>query len=1035
MWEAVLHGPAGFQKRVALKRLTTGTDALVREARLGGLLRHPNLVEVYALEKVDGDWVAAMELCTGGSLRNLLPLSPRAVVDVGLQAAAGLAHAHHEIGLVHLDLKPDNLLLHHGQVKVADLGVARAHGFGHDGSVRGTPAYMAPEHLRGDSVDRRADVYALGVVLLELSTGAPSARPSQAPWLREVLERCLAADPGDRYASMGELAAALETIDAPGATLAQMLGHAGAPRAPIREPSGFTFTVDLLAEPEPPTNLPSDQGVFVGRSVSERRLRDRIALPGLVTLLGAGGMGKTRLARRAARAWHDAEEAPAWFVDLAPARSAGDVVRSVAAVLEIPLAREADATQVGLALGGRGPLVLLLDNFEQVLGAAELVHTWREAAPQARFLVTSQAPLQVPGERIFRLEPLQPDEGADLLEALAEQRGIQVADRAVLREISERLDGLPLALELAAGRLAVLSPAGILERLTERFRLLRGGGRGAPERHATLRAALDWSFELLSPAERIAFTQCAVFAGAFDVPAAEAVVDAGAEEWALDLVEALLDRSLIHRRGDRLVLYESARAYAREKGDDPRAEIRHGEHYARLGTESSMQRLRTREAGTWRSVLVGAVDELVVAADRAIERGDASVATACTIAASAVFTLRGPLDVGLALVDRVLRVELADGERFRLELRAAALLHKSGRPALGMARVDPAIERAIAVGDRRSEADLRGYRGAYCLSLGDLEGSRRENEAAGRLYAELDHRYGLAETAYHLGLLESVAGRVDAARPHFERALEGSRELDCWPFEGQVLTQLGLLTHGRGQSAAALPLLTASLAIHREVGNGRMEAAVTGHLGLVHQDAGNLDEARGAFRSALRQARELGDPRLEAIFTATLGSLESCAGHPDHAVELFERGWTRLGELDNRRDQAVVEGLMGRHALRQGEDVRALELLEAAEPDCRMLSQSNGLIRGWLGEARVRAGQTERGMADLEAAIAALDRGSWIRNRIQVEAGRVRMLALLGRLDQARSELARVEQAARELGDGPGSPTWVDVQEARRAVA
>ena len=223
VFEAVFHGPAGFAKSVALKVVDHEHEALIREARLGAQLHHPNLVDVYALEEADGVWHLAMELVTGGSLRDLRPLPPRAAVEAVIQACAGLAYAHDAIGLVHMDIKPANLLLQGANVKVADLGIAHARGFLHDGQLRGTPSYVAPETLARRPVDGRADVWAIGVVLIELITGRASLDPAMVPSLRPVLERCLTPDPAGRMASVADVGAALEALSLPGPGLVEVV--------------------------------------------------------------------------------------------------------------------------------------------------------------------------------------------------------------------------------------------------------------------------------------------------------------------------------------------------------------------------------------------------------------------------------------------------------------------------------------------------------------------------------------------------------------------------------------------------------------------------------------------------------------------------------------------------------------------------------------------------------------------------------------------------------------------------------------------
>ena len=300
------------------------------------------------------------------------------------------------------------------------------------------------------------------------------------------------------------------------------------------------------------TNLGEERDAFVGRKAELLALAHTLESGArLINVVGAGGSGKTRLVRRYARAWLGDWPGGVWFCDLCEARTHDGILFAVATALGVPLKGGDAVAQLGRAIAARGRCLVVLDNFEQVAGLAPAtLGPWLDGTTEAAFVVTSRERLHLPGERLLPLEPLAlASEAVDLFEVRGRAHrpdfAVVADNRAAIEEVVRLLDGLPLAIELAAARLRVLSPAQLVRRLHDRFSVL-GGASGAAARQATLRAAIDWSWQLLLPWEKAAFAQCSVFEGGFTLASAEAVLDLA--PWpdappAVDAVQSLVDKS------------------------------------------------------------------------------------------------------------------------------------------------------------------------------------------------------------------------------------------------------------------------------------------------------------------------------------------------------------------------------------------------------------------------------------------------------------------------------------------------------------
>ena len=600
VFRAELRGPAGFRKAVALKVIkveagqsvsTQQVLSLIKEACLGGRLKHPNLVDVYELGEVGKQLFISMELVEGETLHHLLrskdPIPPAVMMEIAVSMTAGLARAHGQVseasstGMVHRDLKPSNILLSvDGEVKISDFGVAISREEARDAfpaSIGGTVSYMSPEQMKGEALDGRSDLFSLGLVIAEMVLGYKpigddvrkqqlAGLPLRSPLLTrnqfsalndvisgigELLLRCLEPEKENRVPNAAQLLEELQQLqEQVGYTprlrtwFSQRNKSAKKSAVPVREPAKGGARSPLMDDTTailPPTkalgNIIPSLDQFVGRESELAQLAKCFETGArLVTVKGTGGAGKTRFARRFAHRHREELAGGAWFIDLTEARTPKGLLHATAMALEVPLGGEdfdGMVTKVGHAISGRGPVLLVLDNFEQVVQHASVtVGPWLKMAPEASFLVTSRERLRLEGEQVFALEPLPEADGVALFELRARAAGASLGEdpqtRTAITRIVTALDGLPLAIELAAARAVLLSPTQLLERLSERFELLRGGRRGDTDRQSSLVGLIDWSWDLLEPWEQAALAQLSVFRDGFFMEAAEAVLDLSA---------------------------------------------------------------------------------------------------------------------------------------------------------------------------------------------------------------------------------------------------------------------------------------------------------------------------------------------------------------------------------------------------------------------------------------------------------------------------------------------------------------------------
>jgi predicted ATPase/class 3 adenylate cyclase len=690
-------------------------------------------------------------------------------------------------------------------------------------------------------------------------------------------------------------------------------------------------------------NLPAERDSFVGRQQPLARLATLLDEGArLVTVTGMGGIGKTRLALRCAWSWLGEYPGGVWFCDLSPARDLAGVQRAVAHGLGVPLATADAGLQLARAIDGHGRCLLILDNFEQVAALAEAtVGQWLDHAPQARFVVTSRERLALVGETLLELQPLPAAEAVALFERRAEAAGAaapaESADGSSIARLVDMLDCLPLAIELAAARARVMSPRVLLSRMHERFALLASPQR-RDSRHGALRAAIDWSWGLLAPAEQALLAQLSVFAGGFTLAACEQVFAPPATpdgRTAVDVLQSLLDRSLVRRVSEerfdllRMVAAYSAERLAQQPEQARAAADRHACCFAQLGPEGAVANSCVE------------LDNLIAACRHATACGDGDVAVAALAGTAAAINLRGPWQTLMDLADAVLAIPtLSPEHRLSALLDAAHACQYGGQVARAqqcVADIETLLphvaelglrarglrmqaDRALRQGDRArwrtlhdqalAAAEAGGHVELHCTlinragAVAELTGDPANACAAYEQGLTLARLHGVRRweggSAGNLGQLFANQGRFEEAGVMYEQAIAIARELGDRQWEANARCNLGLLHLSRGRPAQALPELVFAQAVARACGHLRLLGIVQCNLALVNDALGHLDESEALFQSALAVAVELDDRRCEGQFLGYLGWLLARRGRMAEARHALARGEALLEAANDR---------------------------------------------------------------------------------------------------------------------------------------
>jgi len=987
------------QQQVAVKVLkpeviANDPEIVTRFQREGEALRqlnHPNIVKMLGAEDCDDGHYLVMEYVGGGSLRDLLREQPQLSIQRTLYIALDIADAltrAHRLNILHRDIKPGNVLLSEdGTPRLTDFGMARI-GDVHvtqSGAIVGTLAYLSPEALQGDELDGRTDIWAFGVMLYEMLAGErpfPHAQPGQlvnailtqpTPDLEtirpdlptalvDLIYRMLEKDKHARIPSVRMVGAQIEAV---------MRGTTTSMQAVVSPDSSMVFG-DTTPTPAPasspsevaaPNNLPAQPTPFVGRikEIAEIGAMIRDPQQRLITLLGPGGMGKTRLSLAVAEKHLQEFRDGVFFVPLAALENVEHIVPAV-------------AENIGFTFGGTEKpldqllnylhekyLLLVMDNFEQLTAGANLLSDILANAPDVTLLVSSREKLRLRGEQVYEVQGMLLPEASTPLAELAQFPVIQLFMQSARRNapdfeltdeskadvvrICELVQGLPLGVELAASWLEMMPPAEIVQEIENSLDFLETDLRDVPERHRSMRAVFDYSWNLMSDDERDTFMKLSIFRGGFEREAAQKITGAN-----LRMLNYLVNKSLLQRDPNgRYRLHKLLRQYAAERFEDhpdyDSCYAAHAMYYSdfmekiqgAFNSKNELMAVRKidseienlRVAWNWaiQHQKWDALDKvmhsmmLFFLAESMLQEADSLF---CNLADQLA-------DAGLEGTDSYWRARVRQAwVTIRLGNYDTAWQFSSAAEAHFRERGN-VVERAHALNMMSYARMLQGQLDesvtyartasqlcrkdltAYYMAMGNLgyaEYLRGNLEEAKSIYEDINQTgieddYSPIGRAYglnNLGEILRTMGDMGQAHALFEEAYDIFKAYKQQRGMAFTLNNIAGICYMQGEYETAKEMYNKAYTLNREIGDRAGIGHSVSALGNIALNENNFADAQRYFQQSLDMRRNLGDMRGIADSLADLGTVALNKGAYDEALTYYQNS------LDAYHDIGIREG-------------------------------------------------------------------------------------------------------------------------------
>ncbi len=880
-------------------------NRFTQESEMLRQLKHPNIVRMLTTFEKEGKRSIVMEYVRGGSLRQRLeqqghlPLDE--VLTTGLELADALSRAHH-LGIIHRDIKPDNVLLAtDGTPRLTDFGTARLlreeFRLTPGGAFLGSPAYMSPEALQGIEPDARSDIWSLGVMLFEMITGQRpffgeqiaailvsilndplpdlhKLRPDLPLALINLLQQMMAKNPAQRIPSMRQVAATLEAI------------RSGKQISPLPSPLPVDELTSPAAVPAAPHNLTLPPTPFIGREEELARIRQLLAKDPtcrLLTLVGTGGIGKTRLAAEAAQQLLPNFPNGAFFISLAPVSEPAHLISTIAATIGLQFSGAAKPKMQLLHYLRQRKILLLLDNFEHLYAGADLLSEILALTEEVKLLVTSRERLNLPEEWNYEMAGLpyprqQEEPKPEKVEAYAAvQLFVQRAQRAdaafsltpadapAILRICKLVDGMPLGLELAAPWIRTMTCPEIAEEIARNLDFLTTTSGSVPDRHRSLRVIFEQSWQKLAAAERAICSKLAIFRGGCLREAAEQVAGA-----ALPQLSLLVERSLLRRdRRGRYEMHELIRQFAlTELQANPETfqavQQRHSAYYLHFLTDRT-EAIKGDGQTAVLAEIAAEIDNIRLAWRQALtDQNEADLEPAIT--AFWLFSeFRGVLHEGETAFGEAVTAWTNDqnGETavpsgsetlvgFLLAGQGSLLARRGWfEPGQGLMQRGLALLRQASVTDKTKEAFALAWLAFSYVTHGRYEDAQQAAQESLALYPHTQDKWTQAGCLRLLGAAALHLGQIPEAEHHLQACLATCQEIGERRIRTYAILNLGIIATMRGETVQAGQLLDEALQISQEMADKLSQAAILIELGRLATVQGDYDQAVQTLQESL----------------------------------------------------------------------------------------------------------------------------------------------------------------------------------------